>query len=228
MIFITLGTIWADETKGPSLIILEPHYDAKEVQEGTIINHSFNIKNEGDALLEIQKVKPDWGCAVASFDRSIPPGGEGKITLRLDTKEKHGDVIKKARVFSNDSNKSIQIVSIKTWVKTSIIVSPGSVYFNGKIGQDLKKIIQISAKEKKHLRLKPDQFDLEKIMSFEIKEIEAGKEYQLIFLVNPTSPGLFRGALKLRTNYPEKPEITIPIRGAITKELQTLQPKQAR
>jgi hypothetical protein len=50
--------VWANETKGPSLIILEPHYDAKEVQEGTVINHGFRLKNEGEAPLEIKRVNP--------------------------------------------------------------------------------------------------------------------------------------------------------------------------
>ena len=50
--------LWANETKGPLMIIEEPNYDAKEVKEGTIIDHSFRFKNEGDALLEIKKVNP--------------------------------------------------------------------------------------------------------------------------------------------------------------------------
>ena len=50
--------VWADETKGPSLIILEPHYDAMEVQEGTVINHSFRLKNDGKTPLEIKRVNP--------------------------------------------------------------------------------------------------------------------------------------------------------------------------
>jgi hypothetical protein len=163
---------------------------------------------------------------VASFDRSIPPGGEGKITLQLKTKGYYGDVIKKARVYSNDLTKRVQTISMKVRVKTPIYIRPRSVFFNGKIGQKLKRVIQISAKEDKPLSLIPDHFDLEKIMSFEIKEIEAGKTYQLVFNVNPTSSGFFRGELKLATNYPEKPLITIPIRGNIKKEFQTVKPKR--
>jgi len=50
--------VWADGTKGPSMSILEPVYDGREVQEGTIIDHTFRFKNDGDALLEIKKVSP--------------------------------------------------------------------------------------------------------------------------------------------------------------------------
>jgi hypothetical protein len=58
IIFLICVNVWPIETTGPSLIILEPNYDAKEVQEGIIIDHSFSFKNEGDALLEIKKVNP--------------------------------------------------------------------------------------------------------------------------------------------------------------------------
>jgi hypothetical protein len=48
----------ANETRGPRLVIPESIYDAKEVQEGTQVDHSFRFKNEGDALLEIKRVNP--------------------------------------------------------------------------------------------------------------------------------------------------------------------------
>lgn len=50
--------IWAGEIKGPSMIIQEPDFDAREVKEGTLIEHSFTFKNEGDTLLEIKRVDP--------------------------------------------------------------------------------------------------------------------------------------------------------------------------
>jgi hypothetical protein len=39
---------------------------------------------------------------VAGFDRSIPPGGEGKISIRLYPYSCHGDTKKIAFVFCND------------------------------------------------------------------------------------------------------------------------------
>jgi hypothetical protein len=165
---------------------------------------------------------------VASFDRSIPPGGEGKITLRLNTRGYSGDVLKKAQVFSNDVTKGVQIITIKARVKNVISINPRAVYFRAQIGQELKRFIDISAQEERPLKLKTDQFNLEKFVSFEIKEMEKGKKFQLVFNLNPSASGNFNGTLKLSTNYPEKPEIVIPIRGIIQKAFQTMAPKQSR
>ena len=42
---------------------------------------------------------------MASFDKAIPPGGEGKITLSVDTRGYQGKIHKTARIFTNDRNK---------------------------------------------------------------------------------------------------------------------------
>jgi hypothetical protein len=36
----------------------EKYFDAKQVKEGDIIEHTFNVHNAGDSTLEIKKVKP--------------------------------------------------------------------------------------------------------------------------------------------------------------------------
>jgi hypothetical protein len=47
-----------DQTaEGPKIVLKEKAFDFKEVMEGEIIEHSFNVFNEGDQPLEIKKVK---------------------------------------------------------------------------------------------------------------------------------------------------------------------------
>jgi hypothetical protein len=42
----------------PKMVLTEREFDLKKVREGEILNHSFSIRNEGDAPLEIRSVKP--------------------------------------------------------------------------------------------------------------------------------------------------------------------------
>jgi hypothetical protein len=37
------------------------------------LTHTFNIKNIGDALLEIKDIDSDCACTAADSDRRIPP-----------------------------------------------------------------------------------------------------------------------------------------------------------
>jgi hypothetical protein len=47
----------AEEQKGPRLEIKEEHYDAGKVAQGEQVVHVFEVRNGGDAVLEIQKVQ---------------------------------------------------------------------------------------------------------------------------------------------------------------------------
>jgi hypothetical protein len=48
----------AQEVLGPKMVLKEQEFDFKEVKEGEIIKHTFQVLNEGDERLEIKKVSP--------------------------------------------------------------------------------------------------------------------------------------------------------------------------
>jgi predicted Zn-dependent protease len=78
--------------------------DAGDVQRGDNAHYVFNLKNTGDAPLEIE-AKPNCGCTVANYDKVIPPGGEGKIEADMHTAGFRGRVLKLIDVSSNDLEK---------------------------------------------------------------------------------------------------------------------------
>ena len=53
-----LGYCLASENIGPKLVIEERLFDAMEVKEGTVIEHSFKVLNTGDSPLMLTKVSP--------------------------------------------------------------------------------------------------------------------------------------------------------------------------
>ena len=58
-LFLIIGghLCWAQQIKGPSMHLVEETFDAQEVMEGSVIEHSFKVLNQGDSPLEITKVK---------------------------------------------------------------------------------------------------------------------------------------------------------------------------
>ena len=58
------------------------------------------IKNEGDAPLRVEDVDPDCACTVADYDRVIPPGGQGEITLTIKPYSVMRDFLKQTKVSS--------------------------------------------------------------------------------------------------------------------------------
>jgi len=148
---------------------------------------------------------------VASFDRTIPPGGEGKITLRIKTAGYQGKIQKRAKVYTNEARNNVAVLSIKAFVKAPIYLSPSYVYLKGLATQKITKTIKITAGEDKPLKLEPGHFTVSETVTYSIEEIEKGRVFGVHFTSIPGPAGIYRGVLRLKTNYPEKSEITIPI-----------------
>ena len=56
--FFSLPEGLAQQSAGPRIVIEERSFDAMEVKEGALIQHTFTVKNSGNEALEIQKVSP--------------------------------------------------------------------------------------------------------------------------------------------------------------------------
>ena len=82
-LFLTAGS--AEAVAGqPRLVMAEKIFAAGPVPAGSVVSHDFILENTGQADLEIIQVVPGCGCTVADFDRLIPPGGQGRITLKVE------------------------------------------------------------------------------------------------------------------------------------------------
>lgn len=154
------------------------------------------------------------------FDKAIPPGGEGKIEIKVRTKGYHGTIHKRVRVYTNDPANNIVKLSIKALVEVPIYVSPTRVNFYGTGGQVLTKFVEVRAELNKPLELTLGQFNLAEKVSYTVEEIEKGRKFQIRFTNIPGPVQLYHGFLKLKTNYPEKPEITISITGRFRQKSQ--------
>jgi hypothetical protein len=56
--FFSLPEGFAQPDTGPRIVIEEKSFNAMEVKEGTLIQHTFTVKNSGNEALEIRKVSP--------------------------------------------------------------------------------------------------------------------------------------------------------------------------
>lgn len=131
----------------------------------------------------------------------------------MDTKGYRGKIRKSAKVYTNDSRDKFQYISIEAFIKSSISVSPESVHLEGAAGQALQSTVEIRAERKEPLRLEVSHFDLNEKVAYTIEEVQKGRVYEVHFTNLSKAKETYLGFLNLRTNYSEKPEISIRIRG---------------
>jgi hypothetical protein len=148
---------------------------------------------------------------VVQFDRTIPPGGEGKIELKVNTEGYSGTINKEVTAYTNDPKNSIVTLTLKANIKLSIQINPKNLYFNNDEGNVITKSVIITANEERPLELEPTQFTIGERVTYKIEVMEQGRIFKVNFEYTPIEGDNLKGALILKTNYPEKPEITIPI-----------------
>ena len=102
-------------------------------------------------------------------------------------------------------------MDIKAFVKAPIYLSPKFVYLRGPAGQKVSRTVSVRAGEERSLKLEESSFNLGTKVTYTIEEVESGRFFRLRFTTIPGPPGDYRGVLRLKTNYPERPQISIPI-----------------
>ena len=92
----------------PALVLFETSFDLGKISEDGVSNvHEFKIANKGTGVLQIRKVLPGCGSWVLGFDKTIPPGGEGRIKVSLNPKGcTSATKVKVFDVLTNDPQKS--------------------------------------------------------------------------------------------------------------------------
>ncbi|MDO9527636.1 MAG: hypothetical protein Q7J27_00580 [Syntrophales bacterium] len=162
---------------------------------------------------------------MALFDKVIPPGGEGKIILEVNTKGFADNITKAARVYTNDLQNKIIWIGIKAFVKVPIVVSPGLVFFSCFAEDTVEKVVTIRAGHDMPLSLKPVSFPLSDKVEYRIETVEEGRLFRVVFTNKTGVSGWYNGLLKFETNYPEKPVINIRVIGQIQTRNRVLRGK---
>jgi hypothetical protein len=152
---------------------------------------------------------------VARFDRVIPPGGEGKIVLQVNTKGLQGKLNKTARVMSNDPKKPNVTMGMKGKVWVPIHLRPKYARLTGVLGENIKTVVDVRGEKEDPLIIKIASVSIPDKVAVELKELEKGRRYHLEIRNKVEKVMSYRGQVTLTTNYPEKPQLVIKITGYI-------------
>ncbi len=162
---------------------------------------------------------------MARFDRAIPPGEEGTITLEVKTDRFLGNINKIARIFSNDPKHAELTIGMKGKIWVPIDLAPRYANLKGVIGEDVEAVVSLRGRKKEALVMKVASVSIPDKVAVELKESEKGRSYELKVKNKAPEDGRYTGHVKLTTSYPEKPNLTIRIVGRI-KPLVEVKPNR--
>lgn len=157
---------------------------------------------------------------MASFDKAIPPGKEGKVTLSVKTKNMSGKFSKSATIHSNDPKHPSLRIKLKGEIKQYISVKPSPrIYLTGYEGEIISKSLKIINHQDTPLKLTQVESNIDDKINYKLKQLVDGKEYELIVKTRKKLEGRSRGKITITTNSEKKPNLEIRVSINLKDEL---------
>jgi hypothetical protein len=212
---------------GPKIVVPEEKKDVGTVAKGETIKHAFVVKNTGTSDLHITDVKPACGCTVSEFDKVVKPGGEGKITAIVDTKNLQGSISKTMLVVTDDPTTPQLTLYLMAFVKPFVEALPyGFFRIQALTGESIPSELVLVSDEPD---FKPSKAEVQQsflkvsLVPVPEKERLANKnqnQYKVTLTNTPDAPeGLLGGYVKVTTGLKKQPEMEIAISGYIKPTL---------
>lgn len=207
----------------PELAVERGTFNFGTVAQGKKVQHTFKIKNSGDAPLHINKVEVSCGCTAAKPSASlIPPGKSAEIEVTFDSSAFSGEVLKTVTLTTNAGRTPNYTLSMQGIVLEQLQVNPRQLNLGALSGTSAKqatitvtnnasdsvKLLGVNVTSTS-LQIKPT------IRKTELKPGESGT-IELSVQAKPEAK-ILSGYLHIATSNPQKKEITVPVYGSVAK-----------
>ena len=197
---------------GPQLTISDRIFDFGTVQQGQVASHTFRLTNTGNAVLEIQDVRPSCGCTTTGdWPHTLQPGQSGELPINVSTEHFAGDVIKSVEIKSNDAAQPEQSIELKATVWTPIKISEPVVIFPAVTDPNAAatRTVTIENEVEGALTLSDARSD-NPLFKPVLREVVPGKKFELrISTVPPIPNGTQTGRIQIKSSNAHLPDLTV-------------------
>jgi hypothetical protein len=186
---------------------------------GRDVFHDFTFTNTGNGALEVVLVRPSCGCTTTGgYEKIVPPGGKGRIPIKVATNNLAGRISKTIAVITNapQPNTSVQL-TVKGEVWEPLTVSPGKTIGFGRVSMQ-DPAATSAVKKVKIVNNAPTPANLGnvrcEVQTFkgEVKVMAPGKEFEFeVRLAPPFQGGVVNSNFEIETGLAEMPKMTLPV-----------------
>ena len=155
------------------------------------------------------------------YDRTIPPGGVGQITLKVDTTGLRGRITKSAQVTTNDPQQRRTKIYLSMNIRAHIIVEPGpKIVLRGIVGEDIRRVLHIRPADNQPLEITKVTSSLGSAVEYKLSSKEGSHKYDLEVMSKATDKTTASGYIALHTNHPKKKVLKLSVHVRIRPELE--------
>jgi len=213
---LLLSALAPGAAAAPQTTLLETQHDFGEVFEDRQLSHTFVIKNSGDAPLEILKVDPDCACTVPRYDRTIPPRGQGEVTLTIKPYSVVRQFRKETRIFTNDREQAEFSLVLTGTAKPFIEIQPSHIIrLRGAPGDNLQGQVRFTSHLPGPFKITDYRTNIPDKIEVNLKAVEPDRVYVLEVKNKSQNSGPYAGLVELTTTSKERPRLIVRVFGEI-------------
>jgi uncharacterized protein DUF1573 len=198
------------------------------VERGTRVEHTFVLPNRGDAQLVIDQVKTTCGCTAAVVSaREIPPGGEARVAVSLDTAHLGGHTTKVISVHTNDPERAVVSLALTGDVLADLLLDPDALYL-GRVrrGEPVRRELLVTPGRPGSAAAVTAVEPTSSMLRARLEPRTDGPGQRLVVELDPRAPlGRFHDELHLRTTSARQPVIAVAVFGSVEGDVVVLPPQ---
>lgn len=212
----------------PRLVVPQPVFAFGTVERGATVEHTFTLRNGGDAELRIEQVKSSCGCTVGvASAREIPPGGEGRVTVTLDTARMAGTKTKTVTVYTNDPAAPASGLTLTGQVVADLVITPSPLYLGrlrrGEVGRH--EVVVAPGRPDAAFAVTAVEPDGPALHAHLEPRSDGPGQKIVVELDRDVPLGRFSAELRLRTTSPREPVMSLTVFGSVEGDVAVLPPQ---
>jgi len=158
---------------------------------------------------------------VVRYDRTIPPGGVGQVTLQVNTSGFQGRITKSAQVTTNDPRQRNSKIYLSIDIRAYITVEPGpKIMLQGIMGDDIQSVVHIRSADNQPFEITRIESNLRSVIDYELSRKDDSTPYTLKVINKTADQKTTSGFLTLHTNHPKKKVLKLSVHLRVKPEIQ--------
>ncbi len=219
----------AEKAKGaPKMVSPEPVYQFGEMDNNKKVEHAFIVRNDGDATLNISRVKTSCGCTVAQPEKKVlAPGEATKVNATLSLRGRQGKVTKSITVYSDDPETPSFVLKFEGTAIAAIHMEPARLSFGRVMDNEVhtRKVNIRAQKEEITFHITKVEYSKLDGIKAEVETVTDGKEYNVtVQNEGPFPTGNLSGRIMLHTDYPARPVLYLNVFAQVIGVLEVAPP----
>lgn len=219
------------DAKKPQLTVDEPVYETGEVARDKVVEHTFVLRNTGDAVLNIGAIVRPSNVEVISQPTALAPGESGELKVRVPLlNDKPLALLKQILVRSDDPVHPETKVELKILSTEYVVVKPGYARWISVQHEKAGTISQVlSARDGQPLEVlrttEPPAGISSNLTVSQKTASGAAKEWKLDLTLAADAPiGAIVGTMLVYVNHPKQSIVPIPLSGFMRPVLAVTPP----